>query len=75
MATVSASKMAKNGFDIILSNVNINSNGSHQASVQQWQYALTLDTYRLIGEMIKEQRATRKILERMDRRLAKRVKL
>ncbi len=74
MPTVAASKLAKKSFDINLNDVDIIPNG-HRATVEQWQYALMLDTHRLIGEMVKEQRATRKVLERMDRRLAKQVKL
>ena len=50
-------------------------NGTITASIEHWHYAVAVDTHRLIGELIKEQRATRKVMERIDRRLAKRVKL
>lgn len=49
--------------------------GCISASIDQWQYALLFRINQSIESLVEEQRATRKVLERIDRRLAKRVKL
>lgn len=75
--TQEASHMTVKTQDLINNGFNIQHSGATNktALIEQWQYAVAVDTHRLIGELIKEQRATRKVMERIDRRLAKRVKL
>ena len=76
MSTAKTSQLIDDGFEIVHHNVNLLTNGKvKSATIDQFQYAVAVDTHRLIGELVKEQRATRKVLERMDRRLAKQVKL
>lgn len=73
--TMSAADLADGSLNITLDSATKNSNGTISANINQWQYAVLFKINQSIESLVAEQRATRKVLERIDRRLAKRVKL